>query len=368
MAGNINVPRVQDPIVQRALDSIVNHLKSKFGDTTMIVTGTGLPEGRVSAPKGTIYLNLNGGSDITLWIKESGVGKEGWGNPSDAVISDHSLLSNLTYGSSGHTGFQPALGYTPENVANKSTDTSLGNSDTLYPSQKAVKTYVDNNTGLTGTNQRLGVAAIAAVDTNEALYTVPAATYIRNPKLYITNTNGGLTAKVRVAHVDGAIGALANEDYVLYDDYFLPNETKIIELDGMIATDTIVIRSSQLLVNFDLTGEVLTVDVNMKRVDAIDIDGTTNVVNTDYVAWLTTRACKVNVIVCNRNGGDVAEVQVAYVDSNVIGGITAKDRKYFTLDVNQSLFLELDMNIANDKVISFRSSLANVNCLVYTVA
>lgn len=30
-----------------------------------------------------------------------------------------------------------------EDVANKSTNTSLGTSDTLYPTQKAVKTYVD---------------------------------------------------------------------------------------------------------------------------------------------------------------------------------------------------------------------------------
>ena len=36
------------------------------------------------------------------------------------------------------------LGYVPENVANKSTNTSLGTSDTLYPTQNAVKTYVDN--------------------------------------------------------------------------------------------------------------------------------------------------------------------------------------------------------------------------------
>lgn len=35
------------------------------------------------------------------------------------------------------------LDYTAEDVANKSTSTSLGTSDTLYPSQKAVKTYVD---------------------------------------------------------------------------------------------------------------------------------------------------------------------------------------------------------------------------------
>lgn len=40
---------------------------------------------------------------------------------------------------------QDSLGFTPENVANKSVDTNLGSSDTLYPSQKAVKTYVDNS-------------------------------------------------------------------------------------------------------------------------------------------------------------------------------------------------------------------------------
>ena len=38
---------------------------------------------------------------------------------------------------------QAALGFTPEDVANKSTTTTLGTSDTLYPTQNAVKTYVD---------------------------------------------------------------------------------------------------------------------------------------------------------------------------------------------------------------------------------
>jgi hypothetical protein len=41
-------------------------------------------------------------------------------------------------------GKQDALGFTPEDVANKSTNTSLGTSDTLYPSQNAVKSYADN--------------------------------------------------------------------------------------------------------------------------------------------------------------------------------------------------------------------------------
>lgn len=41
-------------------------------------------------------------------------------------------------------GKEDSLGYTPEDVANKSTDTNLGTSDTLYPTQNAVKTYVDS--------------------------------------------------------------------------------------------------------------------------------------------------------------------------------------------------------------------------------
>jgi hypothetical protein len=36
------------------------------------------------------------------------------------------------------------IGYVPENVNNKSTSATLGTSDTLYPTQNAVKTYVDN--------------------------------------------------------------------------------------------------------------------------------------------------------------------------------------------------------------------------------
>jgi hypothetical protein len=44
------------------------------------------------------------------------------------------------------TGKEDALGYTPENVANKDTDGTLAaNSDTKYPSQKAVKTAISNS-------------------------------------------------------------------------------------------------------------------------------------------------------------------------------------------------------------------------------
>lgn len=71
-------------------------------------------------------------STTTLQIPEAATGKTG-------------LLSSTDWNT--FNGKQNALGYTPENVANKSTDTNLGTSNTLYPTQNAVKTYVDTNSG-----------------------------------------------------------------------------------------------------------------------------------------------------------------------------------------------------------------------------
>ena len=43
-----------------------------------VLTGYGSPQGVVSAAPGTLYTNLNGGANVTLWVKESGTGNTGW--------------------------------------------------------------------------------------------------------------------------------------------------------------------------------------------------------------------------------------------------------------------------------------------------
>ncbi len=64
---------------------------------------------------------------------------------------------------------QSSLGFTPEDVANKATSTSLGASNTLYPSQNAVKVYVDTasatNANLTGPITSVGNATAVASQT-----------------------------------------------------------------------------------------------------------------------------------------------------------------------------------------------------------
>jgi hypothetical protein len=59
-----------------------------------------------------------------------------------ASATNRGALSSTDW--STFNGKQNALGFTPEDVANKSTATTLGTSNTLYPTQAAVKTYVDN--------------------------------------------------------------------------------------------------------------------------------------------------------------------------------------------------------------------------------
>ncbi len=46
--------------------------------TVFITSGTGSPEGAVTAPVGSLYLRTDGGSSTTLYIKESGTGNTGW--------------------------------------------------------------------------------------------------------------------------------------------------------------------------------------------------------------------------------------------------------------------------------------------------
>lgn len=46
--------------------------------TAIWTSGTGTPEGAITAPVGSLYTNTTGGSGTTLYIKESGAGNTGW--------------------------------------------------------------------------------------------------------------------------------------------------------------------------------------------------------------------------------------------------------------------------------------------------
>jgi hypothetical protein len=59
------------PWAQR-LWSLIRQLQGR------LLSGSGSPEGVVTAPVGTLYLRDDGGAGTTLYVKESGTGNTGW--------------------------------------------------------------------------------------------------------------------------------------------------------------------------------------------------------------------------------------------------------------------------------------------------
>jgi hypothetical protein len=95
---------------------------------------------------------------------------------------------------------------TKEDVTNKSTDTNLGTSNTLYPTQNAVKEYVDNNINITGN---------LTVNIQNSGYVIESATSVYYTVTYpftldkwylVGNTTGSILLAVKNNGVD-MIGA-----------------------------------------------------------------------------------------------------------------------------------------------------------------
>ena len=97
------------------------------------------------------------------------------------------------------------ISYVPEDLANKSTSTSLGSSDTLYPTQNAVKTYADTKALLAGsTSQAFSVSQLEvghASDTSitrvsAGIIAVEGVTILRTSDVDDTPVNGATTDPV----------------------------------------------------------------------------------------------------------------------------------------------------------------------------
>ncbi|NBW09755.1 MAG: hypothetical protein EBR82_17200 [Caulobacteraceae bacterium] len=62
-------------VVNDPADTITVQLASGYA---LPRTGTGTPEGAVTAPVGTLFLRTDGGAGTTLYVKETGSGNTGW--------------------------------------------------------------------------------------------------------------------------------------------------------------------------------------------------------------------------------------------------------------------------------------------------
>jgi hypothetical protein len=98
---------------------------------------------------------------------------------------------------------QDLIGYVPEDVANKSTNTSLGTSDTLYPTQNAVKTYVDSGLSAKISSTEKGAAnGVAPLNSSSKIDSLYLPSYVDDVEEYANLASFpvvGETGKIYIA-------------------------------------------------------------------------------------------------------------------------------------------------------------------------
>jgi hypothetical protein len=184
---------------------------------------------------------------------------------------------------------QDSLGFVPEDVSNKSTTTALGTSDTLYPTQNAVKTYVDN--AVTGG-------------------ATPDATTLIKGKVKLAGDLSGtadLPTVPGLATKEPTITATTAADYYRGDKTFqtlnkaavgLPNVDDTSDLDKPISDDT----QDALDLKVDLAGDIMTGELTMQDAPIV-VDYTTT------QGFPTTTELNANsILLLSNNGTDSKEL------------------------------------------------------------
>jgi len=202
--------------------------------------------------------------------------------------------------------------------------------------------------------------AINLIDTDLSLYTVPAITYTRPASVFICNRNNAVVS-VRLAHVDGAIGVVSNEDYIFYDTLFQPYETKIVGIPGMQAADSLLVRSDTTNITFSLNGEEFLSD-GLKRLAAITV-----VADTDTALYSATgNVERITIVACNKDAINSADIRIGIIN----GAIGAWNDDDYILDSEilleaESKSYSFDIALKNTETIGVRSTDADVNFILY---
>lgn len=81
MPLDINDPFLEGSIrniIQEEISSLPVLIRQLQNTARWTYSGTGTPEGNITAPVGSVYHRTDGGAATSLYVKESGTGNTGW--------------------------------------------------------------------------------------------------------------------------------------------------------------------------------------------------------------------------------------------------------------------------------------------------
>jgi hypothetical protein len=79
-------------------EALLPAIRMRVASGPLVISGSGSPEGVVTAPPGSEYANESGGAGTTKWFKESGTGNTGWVAGGTVTRLNGTLLSGLGTG------------------------------------------------------------------------------------------------------------------------------------------------------------------------------------------------------------------------------------------------------------------------------
>lgn len=204
--------------------------------------------------------------------------------------------------------------------------------------------------------------AINLINTDLTLYTIPISTSVTHATVTAINRNTS-SAAIRIAHVSGVVGALADGDYIFYDRTLLPGEKAVIEIPGITELDFIVVRSDLIGVNFQFHGCPSAAIEAIKRIAAYDIFA----VDTNEVAVsLPSNTANLKYYICNRSAVNVPAVRMALIDGN-LAALASEDYALYDeiLSPLETVGFDNGEGLLSGQTIMFRSSHTSVNIVIY---
>lgn len=256
-------------------------------------------------PAGTTDFSTTGGPGQV--VRQSTLG--GALNVGQLALSDIAGAGSLCTSAVLCPGYQAALGFTPENVANKATSATLGTSSTLYPSQGAVKAYVD--TEIATRQATLGFApedvanksAATTLGTSNLLYPTQGAvkTYVDTglatkqttlaftpENVALKSTDQALGTSSTLYPSQGAVKAYVDSGLATKQNTlaFTPENVALKSTDGGLGTST-TLYPSQSAVKTYVDTAVLTRQAPIVWGTGLAYSGTTASVQSTQTGFLT---------------------------------------------------------------------------------
>lgn len=274
-----------------------------------------------------------------------------------------------------------SLGYTAENVANKSTTTSLGTSNTLYPTQNAVKVYADTVAAAAAAGKELlaNKSINTALGTSDTLYPTQNAVkvYVDGSVAGLLDDRGSYTPSVSSPGAYPSTGGSGTAGAIMKGDLWFMSASGFLGTTAVAAGATVralVNTPGQTGANWNIlsAGSISITTPNLQQVTTAGATTSNNLtVNSDGGAIVSTNAVsdssRASLNAFNGQGGSLQLTNTFTSIGTIKADNLGLNRTYQLPDASGTLALTSDVGLpykVYSAIVSYNADTLNVISLL----